>query len=891
MRIVLSFALLGLACLSSFAQATTLFSDLGQEEQRIWTGPDVFANRLLDWRVSNGRLECVEGRKAKPLRTLHLLSHTLGERDGSFSMRVRMGPIESSVGSNEHTWSGFLIGAGGSHVDYRTSALAHHWPGHDGGILVALDGSGKIVFRDNAHGDGPRRPTQIGTRSWPLIESQSLQSSPGSWDDRILEIDALVNGTTRQIIARVRSVETNRVLSESKLENVDASAFTGNVALVSHLGATQEGAGYWFRDWTLEGDLFDEHTDRDFGPIVSTQYTLSGGTLKMAAQMAPIGENHSQEVALEVNRGGTWREITKSTIQPYSFNAVLRVENWDASEDVQFRIRYALDQSDPAFYEGTIRTDPVSRDTMTVAAFTGHHISAQGQGHWNQNHFWYPHNELVAAVDYHNPDLLFFSGDQIYEGGLSGIVRTPADDATVDYLYHWYRWCLAFRDLTRDRPSITIPDDHDVYQGNIWGAGGRKAYSPKGQQPSQDSGGYTMDPLFVNAVHRTQVSHLPDPVDPTPIAQGITPYHTNLEYGGISFAIIADRMFKSSPTVEVPDGNVINGWFEAPGFDVRANGDPEGAVLLGDRQLRFLEHWSNTWEPQADMKVLLSQTIFANIATLPEDSINDKVVPGMKQPSFRGEYLRNDKIVTDGDSNGWPKSGRDRALRAIRKGFAFHIAGDQHLGSFSQYGVDAWHDAPYALCVPSIANTWPRRWFPPEPGLNRATDSPEYTGDFYDGFGNKITVHAVSNPGPVGVEPAALYDRAPGYGIVRFDKKDRTITSEVWPRWVDPSEPDAEQYPGWPITVNQHENYNRQAQAYLPELVFENAVDPVVQIIDAVTGETVYTLRINGNRFRPKVFATGVYSIHVSTRNGEKRKTFSDVEASIQPSRKIQVTF
>ena len=95
---------------------------------------------------------------------------SLGHSDYFIRGRESLGPIEPNEGSNGHTWSGFLIGAGGSHVDYRTSALSHHWPGHDGGILVALEGSGTIIFRDNAHGDGQPRSTQIRPQSWPMIE-------------------------------------------------------------------------------------------------------------------------------------------------------------------------------------------------------------------------------------------------------------------------------------------------------------------------------------------------------------------------------------------------------------------------------------------------------------------------------------------------------------------------------------------------------------------------------------------------------------------------------------------------------------------------------------------------------------------------------------------------
>jgi len=40
--------------------------------------------------------------------------------------------------------------------------------------------------------------------------------------------------------------------------------------------------------------------------------------------------------------------------------------------------------------------------------------------------------------------------------------------------------------------------------------------------------------------------------------------------------------------------------------------------LLGDRQLEFLENWVTKWDNRAEMKTLLSQTIFNNVATLPK---------------------------------------------------------------------------------------------------------------------------------------------------------------------------------------------------------------------------------------------------------------------------------
>jgi len=218
-------------------------------------------------------------------------------------------------------------------------------------------------------------------------------------------------------------------------------------------------------------------------------------------------------------------------------------------------------------------------------------------------------------------------------------------------------------------------------------------------------------------------------------------------------------------------------------------------------------------------------------------------------------------------------------LRAMRKGFAFHVCGDQHLGSTVHYGVEEWNDAGYALCVPSIANFFPRRWYPPRPGANHEEGAPRYTGEYLDGFGNRITVLAAANPEMGGREPAALYDRAPGYGIVRFKKARRIMTLECWPRWQNPTVPDAQQYPGWPITVTQDDNYGRKAAGYLPTLNITGAENPVVQVIDESNGEIQYTLRILGTSYRPKVFKAGTYTIVVSEPDAGRKQTLTGVKS------------
>ena len=77
------------------------------------------------------------------------------------------------------------------------------------------------------------------------------------------------------------------------------------------------------------------------------------------------------------------------------------------------------------------------------------------------------------------------------------------------------------------------------------------------------------------------------------------------------------------------------------------------------------------------------------------------------------------------------------------------------------------------------------------------------------------------------------------------------------------TKPDAKNYFGWPIKINQLDNYGKKAAAYLPTLKINGLENPVVHIVDELNGQTIYTLRIAGTSFRPKVFRQGYYTVIV----------------------------
>lgn len=852
-------ALLGCLTGLTFADGEAFHSAWRADVERPWVGPEYWANRLQDWRISNGRLECVESRAAKPMRTVHLLTHRLSENTGWLEMSVRTGVIGEASNVSPQAASGFLIGAGGRGLDYRAAALIHHTPGEGGGLFAGVDGRGRVFIRDFAKPDAPELSAADRGAPAPSVRDIELH----------LAVRPSAGGYSVSIAAR--DSDTQQPLSEAAMEGVDGERLIGNVALVSHPGIGQNAACFWFRDWSASGTKLGAHADDHCGPILSTQYTVHDGVLKLTAQLMPLGATDNQSAELQIGEGGEWKTVAETQLIVPGFTAPFRVESWDAGRDTPYRVVYDLKTADgrrrPYQWAGTIRRDPGSKPTIVVAAFTGNHNALRGVDRgksfpW-RNGLWFPHNDIVDHVTKHDPDLLFFSGDQVYEGASpTSPEKQPLAKAELDYLYKWYLWCWAFRDLARDRPGISIPDDHDVYHGNLWGMGGKPG--------DAQVGGYSMPPSWVNMVERTQASHLPDPYDPTPVEQGIGVYYTALTVGEIGFAVIEDRKFKSSPTLVKAEKTNDNHIIEE-GFDGR-KADVPGAELLGERQLRFLRDFCADWRGQ-QMKAVLSQTIFANLQT-------------------REQYP--DHLDRDLDSNGWPQSGRARALEEMRKGFALHIAGDQHLGSVIHHGIDEWEDAGWSLCVPSVANFYLRFWEPLEPGGNHQPGMPPYTGRYFDGLGNRLTVHAVANPTRQPEpgqfpEPLELHRKAPGYGIVRFSKPDRTMTLECWPRYADPKT--GSPYPGWPITVSQLGNYGRQPVAYLPTIQVTGMADPVVQVIDEADGETVYTLRIKGKAFRPGVFREGQYTVKVGEPAEGEVRTLEHVAAAKGGGQTVRLAF
>jgi len=837
-------------------------SNWNSPEARTWIGPEYWTNPLQDWQVEKGRLNCVV---ANVNRSIHLLTHSMEEISGDFETTVTLGIPAITGDTKANGWGGFIIGSKGEFNDYRDAAI------YGKGIKAGITTRGQLFI-----GQVPEKAGDLNEQLVQLVSSEKGIS---------LQFTASIFGE-HEYKAVLTAFEggTNNSLGEISAVLVDAD-LTGNIVLQSHFDNGQKELqgkpGFWFEKWSAGGSKLINHPERAFGPVLFTLYTLNKDVMKLTAQMPPVASSDQQIVSLEIMTGNnTWEKTSEAVIDPMARTAIFRIEDWNSEIDIPYRVAYnwSPDGKKPKrwYYEGMVKKDPVEKEEIVVAAFTGN------------NDLGFPNTEITDHVLKQKPDLLVYTGDQIYEprGGF-GITMEPVDIATLDYLRKWYMFGWEYGSMLKNIPSVCLPDDHDVYHGNVWGAGGKAAKRSDNVKEWQDDGGYKMPAEWVNMVQRTQTAHMPDPYDPTPVLQNISVFYTDYHLGGVSFAIVEDRKWKSAPKALLPESlKVSNGWCESSRkVDPKVLDVP--AELLGKRQIAFLNDWVGDWSDKTIMKSVISQTIFCTVATLP-DSAQSDVIVGKLRITAKDEYPPNDIPTQDMDSDGWPKQGRDEALRVIRKAFALHIAGDQHLATTVKYGIDTWGDAPYAICVPSISNFFPRRWFPETAGENRKPGDPRNVGNFIDGFGNKMTVFAVANPVISGLEPARLYDRSNGYGIVKFNKKTREIEIANWPRQTDPEAPGAKPYDGWPVRIHQEDNYSRLAVAWLPALEITGTdLPPVVKVTSEATGELIYAIRAKENTFRPKVFEKGLYKIEVGEPGTEQWKVLDNIQSIEESSLQV----
>ena len=133
-------------------------------------------------------------------------------------------------------------------------------------------------------------------------------------------------------------------------------------------------------------------------------YTVHDKTLKLTAQLYPIPDDATKEVRLEIEKDGKWVEVAKTTAIEQGWTAPFRVENWDDSQAYKYRVLHGSE----ATYEGIVRKNPTDKEEILVAGYTGNSIHPGHGGDISRQ-------DLIDNVKKADVDVLFFSGDQVYD--------------------------------------------------------------------------------------------------------------------------------------------------------------------------------------------------------------------------------------------------------------------------------------------------------------------------------------------------------------------------------------------------------------------------------------------------------------------------------------------
>ena len=404
-------------------------------------------------------------------------------------------------------FAGILIGAGNSEVDPRLSALVQQVPAPDGGLLAVVDASTTPRLIDFS-------TEKKGGFSWSLPNKMKFADLKPVKGEQI----ELASGVTTQgrmtVILKITPREGlfdldleirdgDAIFGITRVRGLGADQIDGSIALVSHRELRKDGIGWAFDGLDLQSrdlDRWIDETDHSWGPVLGVTYTLDRQddgihALKLNALFPPVSAGDLGEVALDFEtRDHAWRRIAKGTLEDLSFTVPFAVDDVEEYLGRRYRVAGSMNGV-PYEWVGEIHAPPTDRDLRIASLNCVKNVTAHSA--WNRAGVWFPHEDLTERVAAHDADFLFFAGDQIYEGDINGVDRRKI---MLDYHTKYHRWLRAFAELVRDRPSVIIPDDHDVYHGNIWGAGGILAKAKDGFTV-QDAGGYKLSAEAVSYTH------------------------------------------------------------------------------------------------------------------------------------------------------------------------------------------------------------------------------------------------------------------------------------------------------------------------------------------------------------------------------------------------------
>jgi len=245
---------------------------------RVWLGPSIWANPMENWAVIDGAAECTS---IGGNRNLQLITHQLNNPEGALRMSVSLHRAEA-IGKDGG--AGFRIGIRSELNEYRSNCFVAR--GIDAGIR-----DGKLL---------------LGTKQLPLdldVSKPFRLELTGQPIDNQYRLYLSAIGAEKQVVGKLTM-------------EIHADSVLGNIALVNTFAAKpgkQVASRYRFKDWSVSGSAFEVDSEREFGPILWSMYTLTdsrsdeGFVMKISALNSTLRVEDNHQVELLVEEAGTWK--------------------------------------------------------------------------------------------------------------------------------------------------------------------------------------------------------------------------------------------------------------------------------------------------------------------------------------------------------------------------------------------------------------------------------------------------------------------------------------------------------------------------------------------------------------------------------------------------------
>lgn len=385
---------------STAPPAKSVVDPWSKTHDRVWLGGDFWANPMEDWCIRDGAAECLNPGGG---RSVHSLTHQITQNK-PFSLSVTLTRVETM---NKDGGAGFRIGIRSELNEHRSNCF--------------------VMQGVNAGWQGDQ--LMLGPKSAPLKDAAGIKqvrltlTGTPEGGNCVLKLTATAPGSNAELGSLTHSLEAEKIIGNVSIANnfVASAGGAGKKAGKGKGGGVAGGGRYRFQNWTLEGEAFAVTPANQFGPILWSMYTLSnsrsgeGFVMKLSALTGPIGANDSHDVELLVQQDDAWKSYGKAELDPDAWVATFRVPKWDPRQPRPYKLVYREKHKDgsetPHEWAGTIKANPEGRP-LRMAALTC------------QNDYGFPYAPVADNLLKLDPDLVYFSGDQIYENhGGFGIIR------------------------------------------------------------------------------------------------------------------------------------------------------------------------------------------------------------------------------------------------------------------------------------------------------------------------------------------------------------------------------------------------------------------------------------------------------------------------------------